>query len=180
LPIAEGPESLRALANLARVVSGHPTTADLSSLIWSHVRHVVPNASCAFFAADRATDSVKVVFVSGSAASLLQGLEMKIGDRLTGWVADHREPIVNSDAKLDLGAEAALFKLKYCLALPLVAEGQMAGVLSLYSDEAFRDEQAETLQFVMPHLGQMFLSLDRRSDADAPAAKPALRVVASR
>jgi hypothetical protein len=36
---------------------------------------------------------------------------MKIGDRLTGWVADHREPIVNSDAKLDLGAEAALFKL---------------------------------------------------------------------
>jgi hypothetical protein len=56
----------------------------------------------------------------------------------------------------------------------------MAGVLSLYSDEAFRDEQAETLQFVMPHLGQMFLSLDRRSDADAPAAKPALRVVASR
>jgi putative nucleotidyltransferase with HDIG domain len=180
LPIAEGPESLRALANLARVVSGHPTTADLSSLIWSHVRHVVPNASCAFFAADRATDSVKVVFVSGSAASLLQGLEMKIGDRLTGWVADHREPIVNSDAKLDLGAEAALFKLKYCLALPLVAEGQMAGVLSLYSDEAFRDEQAETLQFVMPHLGQMFLSLDRRSDADTPAAKPALRVVASR
>ena len=105
---------------------------------------------------------------------------MKIGDRRTGWVAGHHEPIVNSDAKLDLGAEAALFKLKYCLAVPLVAEGQMAGVLSLYSEEPFRDDQAQTLQFVMPHLGQMFLSLDRRTDADAAAARPALRVVASR
>jgi putative nucleotidyltransferase with HDIG domain len=175
----EGPESLRALANLARVVSGRSTNADLASLIWSHVRHVVPNASCAFFVADRATDSVKVAFVAGHAASLLQGLEMKIGDRLTGWVADHQEPIVNSEAKLDLGSEAALFKLNYCLSLPLAAEGQMAGVLSLYSEEAFRDEQAQTLKFVMPHLGQMFLSQERRAE-EVAGARPALRVVASR
>ena len=49
----EGPDSLRALANLARVVSGRPTTSDLASLIWAHVHHVVPNASCAFFVNDR-------------------------------------------------------------------------------------------------------------------------------
>ena len=54
---SEGPESLRALANLARVVSGRPTAADVASLIWSHVRHVVPNASCAFFVNEPATDS---------------------------------------------------------------------------------------------------------------------------
>lgn len=181
VPVAEGPDSLRALANLARVISGRSTSADLSSLIWSHVRHVVPNASCAFFLSDRATDSIKVAFVAGGAASLLQGLEMKIGDRLTGWVADHQEPIVNSEAKLDLGSEAALYKLNYCLALPLVADGQMAGVLSLYSEEAFRDEQAQTLKFVMPHLGQMFLSLERRDENPvAGAPRPALRVVASR
>ncbi len=69
------------LANLARVISGRPTPADISSLIWSHVRHVVPHASCAFFVSDPATDSVKVAFVAGEAASMLQGLEMKLGDR---------------------------------------------------------------------------------------------------
>jgi putative nucleotidyltransferase with HDIG domain len=182
LPIHEGPESLRALANLARVVSGRPTTADLSSLIWSHVRHVVPNASCAFFVPDTSSDSVKVTFVAGEAASMLQGLQMKLGERLTGWVAENQQPIVNSEARLDLGAEAALFGLKYCLSLPLVCDGRVAGVLSLYSAEAFRDEQSETLQFVMPHLGQMFLSLEQRSDVEAaPAAsRPPLRVVSSR
>ena len=178
----EGPESLRALANLARVVSGRPTSADLSSLIWSHVRHVVPNASCAFFVNDHAIDAVKVAFVAGDAAAMLQGLEIKIGDRLTGWVAENRQPIVNSDAKLDLGAEASLYKLNYCLALPLVADGEVAGVLSLYSADMFKEEQSRTLQFVMPHLGQMFVSLSRRSSDSPPAAaaKPSLRVVASR
>ena len=182
LPVNEGPESLRALANLARVVSGRPTSADLASLIWSHVRHVVPNASCAFFISEPASDAVKVAFVAGDAAPMLQGLEMKLGDRLTGWVADHQQPMVNSDAKLDLGAEAGLYGLKYCLALPLAAGGQLAGVLSLYSAESFTEDQTETLYFVMPHLGQMFLSLPRRGGDSPPvaAAKPSLRVVASR
>jgi putative nucleotidyltransferase with HDIG domain len=181
-PIHEGPESLRALANLARVVSGKPSTADLASLIWSHVRHIVPNSSCAFFVNDPASDSVKVTFVAGDAASMLQGLEMTIGERLTGWVAENQQPMVNSEAKLDLGAEAALYGLNYCLALPLVADGQLAGVLSLYGADAFKEEQAQTLQFVMPHLGQMFLALDRRSGEPAPAAaaKSSLRIVASR
>lgn len=182
MPVAsEGPESLRALANLARIVSGRPTTADVSSLIWSHVRHVVPNASCAFFVADEASDSVKVAFVAGAAAPMLQGLEMKLGERLTGWVAEHQQPMVNSEATLDLGTEAALFNLKYCVALPLMADGELAGVLSLYAGESFKEEQAQTLQFVMPHLGQMFLALHRRSgDSPAAAAKPSLRVVSSR
>ena len=181
-PINEGPESIRALANLARVVSGRPTTADLASLIWLHVRHIVPNASCAFFVSDPAADSVRVTFVAGDAASMLQGLEMKIGERLTGWVAENQQPMVNSEAKLDLGAEAALYRLSYCLALPLVADGQLVGVLSLYGAEAFKEEQSQALQFVMPHLGQMFLALDRRSGQPAPAAaaKPSLRMVSSR
>jgi len=75
-----------------------------------------------------------------------------------------------------------LYGLNYCLALPLVADGQLAGVLSLYGADAFKEEQAQTLQFVMPHLGQMFLALDRRSGEPAPAAaaKSSLRIVASR
>jgi len=182
LPVNEGPESLRALANLARVMSGKPSAADLSSLIWTHVHHVVPGASCAFFVNDPSCDSVRVAFVAGDAAPMLQGLEMKLGDRLTGWVAEHQQAIVNSEAKLDLGGEAALFGLKYCFALPLMADGELAGVLSLYSGETFKEEQAQTLQFVTPYLGQMFLALHRRSGESAPAAaaKPSLRVVSSR
>ena len=181
-PINEGPESMRALASLARIVSGRPTAADLSSMIWTHVRHIVPNTSCAFFLNEPLTDSVGVAFVAGGASSVLQGLQIKMGERLTGWVAANHQPIVNSEAQLDLGAEAMLAGLRYCLSLPLVAEGRLLGVLSLYGAEPFKDDQAQTLQFVLPHLAQMFLSLERGHEAGpvgAPARQP-LRIVASR
>jgi GAF domain-containing protein len=173
---------LHALVNLARVVSGSPSTADISSLMWSHVRHVVPSASCAFFVCEPSTDSVKTAFVAGSAARILQGREMKIGERLTGWVAANHQPIINSEATLDLGSEAALAGLKYCMSFPLVTSDQLAGVLSLYAAERFRDDQSSTLQFVVPHLAQMFASLERRGAEAAPAAatKQPLRIISSR
>ena len=151
-------------------------------MIWSHVRHVVPNASCAFFLNEPATDSVKVKFVAGDASSALQGLEMKLGERLTGWVAANQQAMINSEAKLDLGPEAAFVGLNYCLSLPLVSDGQLAGVLSLYGADPFRDEQTHTLQSVLPHLALMFLSIEKRGEPGVgvtPARQP-LRVVASR
>jgi putative nucleotidyltransferase with HDIG domain len=181
-PVAEGPDALRALANLARIVSGKPAATDVASMIWSHVKHVVPNASCAFFLNEPASDSVKVKFVAGDASSALQGLEMKLGDRLTGWVAENQQAIINSDAKLDLGPEAVFVGLNYCVSLPLVNDGELAGVLSLYAAEPFRDEQTLTLQSVLPHLALMFLSIEKRADSgtvSTPARQP-LRVVASR
>jgi putative nucleotidyltransferase with HDIG domain len=181
-PVAEGPDALRALANLARIVSGRPTATDVASMIWSHVRHVVPNASCAFFLNEPLSDSVTVKFVAGEASSALQGLRITLGDRLTGWVAENQQPIINSEATLDLGPEAAFVGVRYCVALPLATEGQLAGVLSLYSAEPFRDDQAQTLQAVLPHLALMFLALEKRADSGigiAPARQP-LRVVSSR
>jgi putative nucleotidyltransferase with HDIG domain len=177
----DAPGSLRALANLARIVSGRPTATDVASMIWAHVRHVVPDTSCAFFLPEPDRDAVAVRFAAGVASTALQGLEIPVGDRLTGWVAGHRQPIINSEAQLDLGGEAAFVGVRFCMALPLVHEGQVAGVLSLYGSTAFSEEQAQTLQSVLPHLAVMFLSLDRR--ADMPAATPSrssLRVVARR
>jgi putative nucleotidyltransferase with HDIG domain len=179
--VAEGPDSLRALANLARIVSGRPTATDVASMIWAHVRHIVPNASCAFFVNEPSRDAVAVKFVAGEGSTALQGLEIKLGDRLSGWVAENQQAIVNSEAKLDLGPEAAFVGLRVCLSLPLVSEGRLAGVLSLYGKDAFSSEQVHTLQEVLPHLAVMFLALESRADA-APAGAPRqpLRVVASR
>ena len=174
---ADGPDSLAALANLARIVTGRPSATDVASMIWAHVRHVAPNASCAFFLNEPARDAVAVRFVAGEGSIALQGLEIKVGDRLTGWVAEHQQPIINSEAQLDLGPEAEFVGLRFCLALPLASEGQLAGVLSLYSKDAFTVEQVQTLMRVLPHLAVMFLAIDRRADTGARAP---LRVVSSR
>ena len=179
---AEGPDALRTLANLARIVAGRPSATDVASMIWAQVRHIVPQASCAFFVADAGGESVSAKFVAGDGSMALQGLGFTLGDRLTGWVAENQQPIINSEARLDLGPEAAFVGLRYCVSLPLASDGALAGVLSLYGADPFTAEQAETLQSVLPHLAVMFLAVQNRGDAapsPAPVRQP-LRVVASR
>jgi putative nucleotidyltransferase with HDIG domain len=181
-PQAEGPDSLHTLANLARIVTGRPSATDLASMIWAHVRHIVPAASCGFFVVDGSGESVAAKFVAGDGSTALQGLEFRLGDKLTGWVAENQQSIINSEARLDLGSEAAFVGLRYCVSLPMASDGRLAGVLSLYGAEAFTAEQADTLQSMLPHLAVMFLALQNRSDA-APSAAPVrqpLRVIASR
>ena len=176
----DAPDSLAALANLARIVSDGPSAPDVASMIWAHVRHTVPHASCAFFLVEAARDAVAVKFAAGDASAALQGLEIKLGDRLTGWVASNLQPIINSEAQLDLGPAAAFVGLRFCISLPLASEGQLAGVLSLYSNDAFTAEQVQTLQRVLPHLAVMFLAIHKRADSTSAAARQPLRVVSSR
>jgi putative nucleotidyltransferase with HDIG domain len=181
---AEGPDALVTLVNLARIVGGHATAADVASVAWSHVRAVVPGASCALFLPDVARDEVVAGFVAGEAAPALQGLRIRIGDRLSGWVAGHRTAIVNSDAGLDLGPEASLMGLRHCLALPLIDAGEVVAVFSVYANEAFRDDQSRTLQLVAPHLARMLAAVATQARAAAVEPAPvrvpasALRVVA--
>jgi putative nucleotidyltransferase with HDIG domain len=174
-------DSMHALAHLARIVSGRPTAADVASLIWAHVRPTVPNATCAFFLDQPAGSGLSVRFAAGDGSTALQGLTMVVGERVTGWVAEHRQAIVNSNADLDLGPEAAFLGLRYCVALPLATDGRMAGVFTLYSAEPFRDDQVDTLQSVLPHLAVMFLTVERRSESSAALrVRSGLRMVATR
>jgi GAF domain-containing protein len=58
-----------------------------------------------------------------------------VGERLTGWVAARRPPIINSDATLDLGArvDAATPPLLRCLGVPLLVGDVLVAVLTLYT-----------------------------------------------
>jgi putative nucleotidyltransferase with HDIG domain len=185
VPDGETPEALRALASLARIVGGRSTAADVAALAWSHLRHVVPGASCAVFLAEPSTDAIVARFVGGPASSVLQGLRMQVGERLSGWVAGHRQRIVNSDAKLDLGHEAVLAGLSVCLAAPLVHEDRHIGVVTLYGREPFSSDQITALEAVAPHLAQMLDTVERGRTSDADGQRPSvrtsgLRVVAGR
>ena len=151
----ETPEPLLALVNLARIVENGPEVADVASVAWSHIRSVVSGASCGLFLIDIASDSVVERFTAGPASQVVRGLQMRIGERLTGWVAENGQPIVNSDATLDLGQGALLAKLTQCLAVPLVHDDEVIGVFTLYGAEAFSETQTEHLLMIAPHLARM-------------------------
>jgi GAF domain-containing protein len=98
---------------------------------------------------------------------------------LSGWVAAHRQPIVNSDPALDLGTQTTLVPpLQSCLSVPLVTGESLVGVLSLYSSQAkaFNADQGRLVQMIAPHLANA-VSRARRQEA---AASDALAAVADK
>jgi putative nucleotidyltransferase with HDIG domain len=151
------PSSLLAFVSLSRVVAGEGGLEDVLALSSKLITDVMPGASGAWYLSETGTDRLAAVETFGPAASVLRGASMDVGDRLTGWVAASRQPIVNSDAALDLGprAQAVNPPLRACMSIPITAGSSLVAVLSLYSDvpDAFTGDQRRLVQMVAPHLG---------------------------
>ena len=119
----------------------------------------------------------------GPAASALRGRTMRVGDRRTGWVAATRQVIINSDAALDLGErlspEAPV--LHSCLSVPLLAGGDLVGVLTLYASEreAFSEDHGRLLQTAAPHIATGIDAATRRQGQPQTQIPRDLRPVSS-
>jgi hypothetical protein len=59
------------------------------------------------------------------------GAVIGVRQRVTGWVAANARTMVNAEAELDLGQKAGE-DLRFLVAIPLVADGVVVGVMSLY------------------------------------------------
>ncbi len=90
-----------------------------------------------FFSYDSAADEIVGTVAAGSASEGLVGMRIPVGQRLSGWVAANRQAIINSDAALDLSAEALPLgvRLRNCLSVPVILERDLLGVVSLYTSE---------------------------------------------
>jgi GAF domain-containing protein len=105
----------------------------------------------------------------GPAAATLAGFSLAIGDRLTGWVAASRQPILNSDASLDLAGrqQGTEPRLLTCMSVPLIAGETLVGVLSLYSGEpeGFNDDRGRLIQMIASHLATAISAAGRNATA---------------
>jgi GAF domain-containing protein len=76
-----------------------------------------------------------------------------VGERITGWVAANSRPMADANAALDLGTGFE-DTLRYALSMPLVGEGGIVGVLTLYAPQPFGDQLALTVEMIGPHLAR--------------------------
>jgi putative methionine-R-sulfoxide reductase with GAF domain len=137
-----------ALFALAQAVSGPLQTAEVAHITFGHLRRLVPHAFGVLFAYIEDTDELIAAHASGQSASLLTGMRVPMGQRLTGWVAASRQTIRNSDPVLDLGeaAKTLMPRPRSCLSTPLTLSGHLVGVLTIYSaDVNFFSEEHERL-----------------------------------
>ena len=103
--VADAPSTnLLAFVSLARAFTGEAEVADVLALGSSLVADVMPGSTGAWFLPDVARDRLVVSDAFGPAAAALRAMSVPVGERLTGWVAVRCQPIINSEATLDLGA----------------------------------------------------------------------------
>src|SRR5258705_2574490 len=137
---------------LARALTGHVSLDDAGEAIAKHVGRLIPSSLCVFYLYDRASDELEARHAVGEGASLVRGMRIVLGQRLSGWVAANRQTIFNSDANLDFGgaAKSHILRLRSCISTSLVFDDELVGVLSLYSAEVdgFADDHKRIIEAV--------------------------------
>jgi two-component system, NarL family, sensor kinase len=180
------PSSLLAFVSLSRLASGDAGVADVLALSSQLLSDVVPGATGAWYIPDSSRDQLRVTDSFGPASGSMRGLSVAMGDRLTGWVAVNRQPIVNSDAALDLGPAAEGASLQSCMSVPLLRGESLVGVLSLYAptSSTFAGDCGRLVQMVAPHIAvALHVALatpDAKTTSSEKAAPTGLRLVSTR
>jgi putative nucleotidyltransferase with HDIG domain len=180
-PVELGPEppamptALLAFVSLSRLASGEGSVADVLALGSRLLGEIVPGVTGAWFVLDSARDRLVVGEAFGPAAHALRGVHVGIGERLTGWVAAQRQPIVNSDAALDIGdrVDAVTPSLLTCMSVPIVVGDTLVAVLSLYASSAdtFDEDRGRLIQMVAPHIAGAIHAATARASSAAPDAR---------
>lgn len=153
--ITASAEETVVLYNLASALSASSDESHTLETMTQHLRRVIPVSTCVLYVYDPHTDLLRVAHAVGEAASQFFGITIPRGQRLSGWVAANRQTIVNSDPALDLGDSGRLAKprLRSCLSTPLMTDGELVGVLTLYSVEpaAFTEDHRRVIEGVAVH-----------------------------
>lgn len=150
--ISASTEEMLLLYELARSLSGRLELSDAGDVIAKHLRRLVPATTCTFFLYDGSVDELVSAHAAGDNAAHFSGVKIEMGQRLSGWVAAHRQTIVNSDPVLDLGEVARALRppLRSCLSTPLLVRDNLVGVLTLYSTQrdAFSEDHRRIVEVV--------------------------------
>jgi len=166
-PSTAGPDIL-SIHELARALAGYVSVTDAADIIARHLDRLIPSSLCVFYVHDCAVDELVAKHVTGADALAITGIRIPLGQRLSGWVAANRQTILNSDPALDFNDKTTSIKLRLhsCLSTPLVSDGKLIGVLSLYSGSlnGFTEEHRRIVE-VLGH--QIALTLKRASEFDS-------------
>jgi GAF domain-containing protein len=137
------PTELEAFFDLGRTLARTASAWTIGETVWRSLACHLPASAFVFFTYDETTDSLVVGYQTGAAA-IATDTRIPLGERLSGWVAAARQPIVNSDARLDLDDELRDGSpLRSALAVPICRgdSASTAGVLTFYAEhpDAFTD-----------------------------------------
>lgn len=177
--ISASTEEMLVLYDLARALTSRLAPEDVIETVFSHIRRIVPIATCVFYEYEPTADILTATHAAGENAGSFIGLRIPRGQRLTGWVAANKQTILNSDPVLDLGevARAVKPRLRSCLSTPVVSGELLVGVLTAYSvhDEPFGEDHRRVFESTSRQVADL-LKGSAANSASAVAFSPDSRL----
>jgi putative nucleotidyltransferase with HDIG domain/diguanylate cyclase (GGDEF)-like protein len=169
---------------LDALTQGLGLSLDLNALlerIDNGLRPLIPYDAMAIFVPQGST--LVLIHGAGDRKEALNA-EVVAGDGLVGWVAQHRQPIVNGNPEVEQGFKGrAELRLEAALAVPFELSGHLAGVLAFYRQnrDSFNADDLRILSGVAPRIGTAVENalkvkeLQERANVDMPTGLPTLR-----
>jgi GAF domain-containing protein len=125
----------------------------------------------AFYRYDKDRDQLRCEIAIGDRNHLLEGLTIRLGERVSGWTAATRRTSINSEAALDLGTIAnALAPPVRSTASTTVARAEhLLGVLTAYATESnsFQESQRYAIEEIASALFDAISLLEKPQEPSA-------------
>ena len=161
----------RLFYELVQILSSRETVSEVADVIATHLRRYVPVSTFVLFVYDQSKDELVARHALGEHSEALPETRIRMGERISGWVAANRQSVMNSDPVLDLGdlARTQSPRLLSCLAAPIVVSQNLIGVVTLHSsrENAFSDDHRRIVEMVAGRSAQVLqqrLLAEREAD----------------
>jgi len=151
--IARAREELVALYDIVQTMSTTLNVQEALGLVASKTESIVGYSTCIVFFVDQERKAIRAEFVRGEREKELAGMTIPMGEGVSGRVASGGMPVRSEDAGRDLewaqpGPSGGV--LHSVLAVPLMREREVIGVLSVYhtAKQAFTEDHQRLLAIV--------------------------------
>ena len=109
---------------------------EIGEVLWRRLAPHMPASALVLYRYDEALDALVPSYLGGE-PTLRADSRVRLGERLSGWVAATRTAVVNSDARLDVDPDLReASALRSALAVPVSNGPRFVGVLTLYTVES--------------------------------------------
>lgn len=138
--------AIRLLRRIASRISEAAPLQDVLDEVVEFVAAIVCCDSCFIYVLE---DGELILCASKNPhAEVVSRLKLKLGQGITGWVAEHKEPAViseraGSDPRFKLFNELPEDRFESFLSVPLVSRGRLVGVINVQNRESYHYSERE-------------------------------------
>ena len=155
--IVSARQEAQLLFELAQTLGNSLSLRETLSVVAVRLKEMIPHELIVVYVCEEG----KLIpsYLHGVDYDLFHALRIPMGQGVSGWVAQHKKPIINGDPAAEckyLGDPSRESQLRSALSIPLLGREGVAGVLSLYvrKSQAFTKDQLRMLLAASSKLGQ--------------------------